>query len=296
MSIIEAIDLTKKYGPNRGIFNLNLSVEEGEVFGFLGPNGAGKSTTIRHFMGFSRPTKGSCTIFQKDAYHDAASIHYELGYLPGELAFMENMTGTAMLQFMTRMKGMSDEKRRHALIDRFELNPRGAIRKMSKGTKQKLGLVIAFMADTSLYVLDEPTSGLDPLMQNRFIQLVREEKARGKTIFMSSHQFEEVERTCDRTAIIRQGQLMTVSSIEDIRNQRHRYYTLTFQTPEDAAAFMPDGFDVKERHGQTVTLIVNTDLKRFLYLVSQAPVTDITMETETLETAFFHYYGDEVTS
>lgn len=294
MPIIDVLGLTKKYATNRGIFDLNLSVEEGEVFGFLGPNGSGKTTTIRHFMGFSRPDSGTCTLFQRDAYHDAARIHEETGYLPGELTFMSNMSGTGMLRYMARLKGARDNTRLQALIDRFEFNPKGAVKKMSKGTKQKLGLIIAFMADTSLYILDEPTSGLDPLMQNRFVQLIHEEKARGKTIFMSSHQFEEVERTCDRTAIIRQGRLMTVSSVDEIRNQRHRYYTLTFQSAEEAAAFAPEGFERRDARGQTATFVVNTDLPRFLYLASQAAVTDMTIESETLESAFLHYYGEEV--
>ena len=210
MNTIEIDRLTKDYGRGRGVFDLTFSVAQGEAFGFLGPNGAGKTTTIRHLMGFSRPQSGSCRIGGLDCLTQSPRIQKDLGYIPGEIALPDEMTGLEFLRFLARYRGVSDFSRAEALMARFELDPRGRIRRMSKGMKQKVGIVCAFMHDPAVLVLDEPTSGLDPLMQNRFIELVLEEKARGKTILLSSHMFEEVERTCDRVGILRQGKLAAV--------------------------------------------------------------------------------------
>ena len=205
MSIIEIIGLTKDYGDHKGIFDLTFTVEEGEVFGYLGPNGAGKTTTIRHLMGFLNPDKGSSKILGLDCRSERAEIMKHLGYLPGEIAFFDGMSGMEFLNFMAEMRGLTDVSLRDKLVDLFELDTKGKIRKMSKGMKQNLGIVCAFMHDPRVLILDEPTSGLDPLMQKTFANLILEEKSKGKTILMSSHSFEEVERTCDRVGIIRQG-------------------------------------------------------------------------------------------
>ena len=195
--------LKKDYGSGRGVFGVSFAVERGEVFGFLGPNGAGKTVTMRNLMGFIRPDEGTVNINGLNCFSQRARIQEHLGYLPGEIACMDEMTGTAFLEFMARMKKLRDRTRMEQLIEYFELDPARRIRKMSKGTKQKVGLVCAFMASPDIVLLDEPTSGLDPLMQSRFIDLVLEEKRRGTTILLSSHLFEEVERTCDRVAFIR---------------------------------------------------------------------------------------------
>ena len=176
MSIIEISDVTKDYGDNRGIFNLSLTVNKGEIFGYLGPNGAGKSTTIRHLMGFIHADKGTCKIKGYDCYKDSKKIQKFVGYLPGEIAFMDDMKGMEFIKFIADMKGMTDLNRAHELIELFELNPHGKIKRMSKGMKQKIGLVCAFMNDPEILILDEPTSGLDPLMQNKFVDLILEEK------------------------------------------------------------------------------------------------------------------------
>ena len=226
--------LTKDYGNGRGAFDVSFSVERGEVFGFLGPNGAGKTVTMRNLMGFIRPDE------RQRAHRglgllqpSAARIQERLGYLPGEIACMDEMTGAAFLEFMARMKKLRDRTRMNELVEYFELDPARRIRKMSKGTKQKVGLVCAFMTSPDIILLDEPTSGLDPLMQSRFIELVLEEKRRGATILLSSHLFEEVERTCDRVAFIRAGKLAAVEHMDDVRKSRKRVFAVTFA---DAAA------------------------------------------------------------
>ena len=210
MDIIKINNLTKDYGNKKGIFNVNISIKKGEVFGFLGPNGAGKTTTIRNLMGFIRPDSGTCSILGMDCFKESEKIKEKLGYLAGEIAFFDDLTGIKLLNFLADMKGIKDKGKMNELIERFELDPRGKVKKMSKGMKQKIGIISAFMSDAEVFILDEPTSGLDPLMQNRFVDLVLEEKKKGKTILMSSHIFEEIEKTCDRTAIIRNGKIVAI--------------------------------------------------------------------------------------
>lgn len=240
MSMLEVERLTRDYGGGKGVFDLSFRVGEGEVFGFLGPNGAGKTTTIRHLMGFIRPKAGACRIDGMDCWRQRESIQRELGYIPGEIGFFDDMTGEEFLHFIERYRGRAGGSRKTELLEMFELSPKGRIKKMSKGMKQKLGIVAAFMHDPRILVLDEPTSGLDPLMQNRFIQLLDAEKARGKTILLSSHIFEEVERTCDRVGIIRAGRLVADDPVETLRGQYLHSYTVTLESPEQAAAFARD--------------------------------------------------------
>lgn len=216
-NVIELRQVTKDYGEGKGVFDLSFTVKEGEVFGYLGPNGAGKTTTIRQLMGFIRPQSGSCQIFGMDCFYQAAEIQKKNGYLAGELTFPEDMTGIQFLKFMAELKGMQKSARMEELMERFELDPRGKIHRMSKGTKQKIGIVNAFMHGPRTIILDEPTSGLDPLMRNRFVKLILEEKKKGTTILLCSHILEEVQKTCDRTAILRAGRLVAV---EDLSNKR----------------------------------------------------------------------------
>lgn len=240
MNVLQIDHLTRDYGNGKGIFDVSFSVGEGEVFGFLGPNGAGKTTTIRHLMGFIRPKKGCCRIDGKDCWKARAEIQQHLGYIPGEINFFDDMSGREFLRFMARYRQIPAENRQKELLERFELNPKGKIKKMSKGMKQKLGIVAALMHDPQILILDEPTSGLDPLMQNLFIQLIAEEKARGKTILLSSHMFEEVERTCDRIGIIRQGRMVAIDSVDTLRSRHLRTYTVQLDTPELAQNFAAD--------------------------------------------------------
>lgn len=292
--MIEINDLTKDYGEKRGIFDLSFDVKKGEVFGFLGPNGAGKTTTIRHLMGFLRPDKGECFIDDLDCFKQASKIKEKLGYLPGEIAFFNTMTGTEFIHFMAEMRGMKDKGRIKSLLDFFELDPSGRIRKMSKGMKQKIGLVCAFMHDPEVLILDEPTSGLDPLMQSKFIQLVLHEKSRGKTILMSSHSFEEVERTCDRVGIIKTGRLVAVDSVASIKEQSHKVYRVMFSSKEEARTFAKECVGASLLHsGMQVEVHIPGTLKHFIAAMGRYNVTGLDVVSQDLEDIFMQYYGGE---
>ena len=236
MSVIKIENLVRDYGGGKGIFDISFHVNQGEAFGFLGPNGAGKTTTIRHLMGFLKPRSGKCTVDGLDCFRERDKIQARLGYIPGEISFFDDMSGAEYLRFIAEYRKIDARNRMEELLERFELDPKSKIRKMSKGMKQKLGIVAAFMHDPDILILDEPTSGLDPLMQNRFVNLVAEEKEHGKTILMSSHMFEEVERTCDRIGIIREGRMMAVDSAATLREKHTRSYTVTLESEAVANA------------------------------------------------------------
>lgn len=292
--VIDVQGLTKDYGQGRGIFDLTFQVERGEVFGFLGPNGAGKTTTIRHLMGFIRPTAGRAAILGMDCFAQAAAIQARVGYLPGELSLMDDLTGDGFLRFMAQMRGMTDLGAAGELKELFRLDGRQSLRKMSKGTRQKVGLVCAFMTRPDLLLLDEPTSGLDPLMQNRFVELLLREKARGATILLSSHMFEELERTCDRVAILRAGRLAAVERTEDLRRARTKRYVFSFPAPEAAAAFSA-AWPGASRNDSSVAVALTgrEDLSKLLRLAADQQVTDMTVDGGSLEEAFLGYYGEE---
>lgn len=293
--VIELKGLKKDYGSGRGVFDVSFAVERGEVFGFLGPNGAGKTVTMRNLMGFIRPDAGTASIDGLDCFGQRARIQERLGYLPGEIACMDEMTGAAFLEFMARMKKLRDRTRMEQLIEHFELDPARRIRKMSKGTKQKVGLVCAFMTSPDILLLDEPTSGLDPLMQSRFIDLVLEEKRRGATILLSSHLFEEVERTCDRVAFIRAGKLAAVERMDDVRKSRKRVFVVTFADEATrnryAAAHADAGADVQKQGATSVEAAVAGNLDAFVKDLAAYEITDLTAREQTLEELFMHLYG-----
>lgn len=269
MSMIEVEKLTRDYGAGKGVFDLTFSAGKGEAFGFLGPNGAGKTTTIRHLMGFLRCRSGSCRIGGRDCWKERDVIQEKVGYIPGEIHFFEDMTGTEFLRFLRWYRGVGVLNREKELLEYFELNPEMKIRRMSKGMKQKLGITAALMHDPAVLILDEPTSGLDPLMQNRFIELLRSEKKRGKTILLSSHMFEEVERICDTIGILRQGRLAEVDSVANLRKRHIHSYTVTLETEELARAFAKDFEGRAEGRQATVSA------------------------KQSLEDIFMHYYGGD---
>lgn len=259
MRVIEIDNLTRDYGKGKGVFHLSFRVNRGEVFGFLGPNGAGKTTTIRHLMGFLMPEAGSCTILGLDCWDDREKIQQNLGYIPGEISFFDDMTGGDFLSFLGDYRGLGRIDRKWEMLELFQLDSRSRIKKMSKGMKQKLGIAAAFMHDPEILILDEPTSGLDPLMQNRFIDLIAEEKRRGKTILLSSHMFEEVERTCDQVGIIRQGRLAAVDSVQAMRERYVKPYRVTLETEALAKAFARDFGGTQD--GKTVTVSTKKSLE-----------------------------------
>lgn len=294
MKPIEVCGLTKDYGSQKGIFDLSFSVEKGEIFGFLGPNGAGKTTTIRHLMGFIRQDAGNAFIKGMDCFTKHALILERLGYLPGEISLMEDMSGTEYLHFMAGMKKLRDKSYIQELIGFLELDPKGSIRKMSKGTKQKLAIICAFMNRPEILILDEPTSGLDPLMQKRFIDLVLESKKNGATILLSSHIFEEIEKTCDRTAILRNGRLVAVEDMSTLAQKKKKIYTITFADHTAAMQFASDQtLPVTEVADNRVLLSVSGAPKELLFKIANAAPIDMDIHTQSLEQLFLHFYDKE---
>lgn len=292
MAAIEISHITKDYGNNKGVFDLSFQVEQGEVLGFLGPNGAGKTTTIRQLLGFIKQDSGSVHILGKDCFTQASEIQKSLGYLPGEIAFMDSMKGMEFIRFVASMKKMKDLGRAQELIEMFELNPKGKIKKMSKGMKQKIGIVCAFMQDPDILILDEPTSGLDPLMQKRFVDLILSEKKRGKTILMSSHIFEEIERTCDRAAIIREGRLVSVDTMENLQHGKKKNIEITFATHDMAKAYASH-FENSMQDDRIVTMKVGKNLDAAIKQAAEYTVVDMNIQTQSLEDFFLHFYGEE---
>lgn len=288
--VIELRDVTKDYGGGRGVFDVSLAVEQGEVFGFLGPNGAGKTVTMRNLMGFIKPGSGTVSINGMDCFDDRAKIQRDLGYLPGEIAIMDEMTGTKFLEFMAGMKKIRDLCRMRELIELFELDPSRKIRKMSKGTKQKVGLVCAFMGSPGIVLLDEPTSGLDPLMQSRFIDLVLEEKRRGATIMLSSHLFEEVERTCDRVAFIRAGRIAAIETMDDVRKSRKRVFSVAFSSEAEQSRYLASHAEARAS-GSAIEVVVSGLMDGFVKDLATYGVADLSAREQSLEELFLHLYG-----
>ena len=223
MNIIEVEHLTKDYGSGRGVFDVSFNVQKGEVFGFLGPNGAGKSTTIRHLMGFSKPDSGDTKIFGKDTFLKYNEILGKVGYIPGEIALPQGLTGWEFIRMIQDLTHIHNEEQLNKMLKLFELDDitlKGETKRMSLGVKRKLAVVTAFMSDPDVLILDEPTSGLDPVMQEVFINFIKEEKEKGKTILLSSHIFSEVDATCDRIAIIKDGKLVKCRSMKEIKGDK----------------------------------------------------------------------------
>lgn len=296
-NIISVKNLTKDYGQNRGVFDVSLEVRKGEVFGFLGPNGAGKTTTIRHLLGFSKPQSGSCTIMGMDCWKQPCEIQKHLGYLAGEINFPENMTGWQFIKQIAEMRKV-DLKKAEELCNFFQLKPHGELKRFSKGMKQKTALVIAFMHDADIIILDEPTSGLDPLMQAKFCDLIATEKKKGKTILMSSHMFEEVEKTCDRVAIIKQGKIIAQIEMKEIEHKKDKEFEIRFKQKADAESFTKQDYVFTEKNlsKNRVRVIVNDEqINQFLSVISKFKLEYISEIKFTLEKYFMNYYKEEET-
>jgi len=293
MSILRVDHLTKDFGFNKGVFDVSFEIEAGEVFGFLGPNGAGKTTTIRHILGFSKPQRGSTSVLGLNSWTQQEKIQRTLGYLPGEIAFPDEMTGIQLINQIAVMRGLKDMSRADALIKRFELDPSGGLKRMSKGMKQKVGIVCAFIYDPGVLVLDEPTNGLDPLMQSIFIDLIMEEKQAGKTILLSSHMFEEVEDTCDRIAIIKQGKLVTIVDPDDIRHADDKIFKIERSTVEDYERMLLEKLDfiLKEPEKSQVRVkVCDEDINKFIGMLTRYDVKYMSEDKHTLEEYFMKYY------
>lgn len=291
--MIEVKNCTMLYSSKKGITDVSFSVKEGEVFGYLGPNGAGKTTTIRCMLGFMKAQKGEVIINGLDSWSDAAKIQANVGYIPGEMSLFDEMTGIEFLHFLLQMRNVKDKTRLNELLVLFDLDPKGRIRKMSKGMKQKVGLIAAFMHDPQVYILDEPSSGLDPLMQQVFVNLIKEERKRGKTILMSSHSFEEVDKTCDRIAMIRDGKIVLVEDIEVVKQHRRKVFTVSVNDPSDIVKMKQLGISVVYENGTFADAQVLGDFKPFFETLKQIDVVDLDVKTQRLEDIFMQFYGKE---
>lgn len=306
--MIDIRNLTKDYGKGRGVFDLSLHVEKGVCYGFLGPNGAGKTTAIRHLMGFLRPQKGKAEIWGMDCRKHAAELKGMVGYLPGEIAFPEMMTCRRFLAYMGRLRRMEKISLKGKpedaeggtdyfarLLTLFTMDTRMRIHDMSIGEKRKLAVVTAFMHDPDVLILDEPTSGLDPVMQEIFIDFIRSEKKRGKTILLSSHIFHEVDAVCDRIAIVKDGRIAADSSADELKAQKQWIYRVSFETERDFDRFLENDFlcTSKDPKQRTVRIMVDTDgLNRLIPVISGLNVTDIREIPYTLEDHFMKFYRE----
>jgi ABC-2 type transport system ATP-binding protein len=286
--------LTKYYGSTRGIEDLDLEVHEGEVFGFLGPNGAGKSTTISTMLDFIRPTRGTATVLGLDSRRDSVAIHRQVGYLPGELAMYERMTGRELLGYLAALRDLDTGAEIHDLAERLDLDLDRRIRSYSSGNRKKVGLVQAFMHRPRLLILDEPTNGLDPIVQHAFYSLLRETRDEGRTVFLSSHVLPEVERITDRAAIIREGRLMVVAEIDELKRQAQRRVELTFTERVDPAVFsaLETVRDV-EAFNHTIAITVTGSVDPVFKAAAGYHVETVVSHEGDLESAFLAYYeGD----
>jgi ABC-2 type transport system ATP-binding protein len=293
MSVLKVEHLTKDYGKGKGVFDISFELEQGEVFGFLGPNGAGKTVTIRHLLGFLRPQSGKTSIVGLDCWKNPKDIQRKIGYLPGEISFPSDMTGTQLIKFMADMRGLKDMTKVRKMSEQFDLDTSGDLKRMSKGMKQKIAIICAFMHNPEILVLDEPTSGLDPLMQSVFVNLIHAEKQNGKSIFMSSHMFEEVENTCDRVGIIKQGKMVNTVTPRDIRHAERKTFKIEFLNASDFESMRKEVFTLREMRPENNQIILDIDdaqINELLSALSRRRVKFISEIKHGLEEYFLGYY------
>ncbi len=303
MSVLEVNNLTKDYGSGRGVFDVSFKVNEGEVFGFLGPNGAGKSTTIRHLMGFSHPDKGNTKIIGKDSFKEYSSILSNVGYIPGEIALPAGLNGYEFIRMMQDMYHVHNNDMLAKMLDLFELKDnvlRGDTKHMSLGVKRKLAIVTAFMSDPQVLILDEPTSGLDPVMQQKFIDFIVEEKKRGKTILLSSHIFSEVDATCDRIAIIKDGRIVSEFNADDLKHATLKQYRIVFDNHDEYQRFK-DTLNtdiiniIKDREPKNKLFITceDSNINQVVEFLSTFKIKEFNNIKETLEDYFMKFYKED---
>lgn len=302
MHVIEVSHLTKDYGFGRGVFDVNIHVDQGEVLGFLGPNGAGKSTTIRHLMGFSKPGKGSTKIFGKETFSRYYEILNHVGYIPGEVALPAGLTGWQFIRMMQDLQKVKNEARLKEMLELFELDDlslKGDVKRMSLGVKRKLAVVTAFMSDPEVLILDEPTSGLDPVMQETFVDLIHKEKSRGKTILLSSHIFSEIDNTCDRIAIIKDGKIVSEFVADDLKHASRKYYTVEFKNEEEKNKFLAEKDAIssleliREQPSEIFIAVDDKDLNAAIALLSPLDVESFDNRKESLEDYFMKFYKED---
>jgi ABC-2 type transport system ATP-binding protein len=296
LAIIQTNQLTKSYGRSRGIIDVTFDTQEGEVFGFLGPNGAGKTTTMRTLMGLLHPNSGSATIMGLDCWNQSTQLKKQIGYLPGEFAFDPGLRGAQILQYLGHLRGGVDQAYLRSLVERLDFDPSKRFREYSHGNKQKLGLIQAFMHKPRVFILDEPTSGLDPLNQQEFYQMIAEVHAEGRTIFLSSHILPEVEHTCDRVAIIREGQLVKIDHVSALKDIHQHEVEISFPGSASVDWFKQvAGVNsvVQGTDEHTLQLNVSGDLSEIIHIASQHGATNIATREPSLEEAFLRFYEPE---
>jgi ABC-2 type transport system ATP-binding protein len=297
VSVIKVEHLTKDYGSNKGVFDISFEINQGEVFGFLGPNGSGKTVTIRNLLGFTRPQSGKTSIGGLDCWKSPKEIQRKIGYLPGEINFPGDMTGTQLIKFLAGMRGLGDMGKMKKLTERFSLDTSGDLKRMSKGMKQKMGIICAFMHDPEILVLDEPTIGLDPLMRATFLDLVHEEKQNGKSILMSSHMFDEIENSCDRVGIIKHGRMVTTIAPKDIKHAERKTFKIEFLNRDDFDSMRNESFKIRESRPENNQIILDVDDVRsgeLFAALNKRKVKFISEIKHDLEEYFMGYYkGDE---
>ncbi|AVN63816.1 ABC transporter ATP-binding protein [Mesoplasma florum] len=291
--LIKINNLTKEFKNGHGIYDINLSIREGEVFGYLGPNGAGKSTTIRHILGFMKPQKGQISVDGIDAWKESSKVNAILGYVPGEIAMPEFMTGIEFIKYIFEIRKLKDWNYVEELIEFWEFDPKVKIKRMSKGMKQKVSLICAFMHKPKVLVLDEPTSGLDPLMQEKFINLIKSIKAEGRTVILSSHIFQEIEKTCDRVAIVKNGRIVSNIDMDEIKYNENKKFEIVFNKEADMKEFLNTYNNENIEVLDKVTLFVNLkqkDMQNLLKAVAKFNTQIFKEVPFTLEEYFMDFY------
>ena len=289
METIEIKDLTKDYGSGRGVFDINLTIKKGEMVGFVGTNGSGKTTTIRSLMGFIKPTNGHVYVNGLESWENASEISKHIGYVPGEIAFPDLPTGTAFLKSQAEYFNLKDMSYANELVSRLQLDPRANLKRMSKGMKQKTALVAALMNNADILILDEPTTGLDPLMRDSFLEIIKEEHKKGKTIFMSSHMFNEMEDTCDRVALISDGHIIDIADMNEIRNRPCKDFKIEFNSAKDYEKFKKMDYTIVRDQKQYSQVTVNIKNEEINKLFSDLKAFDVKFISEvryTLEKYF----------
>jgi ABC-2 type transport system ATP-binding protein len=292
--VIATSGLSKDYGSGRGLVELDLEVWQGEVFGFLGPNGAGKSTTMRLLLDLIKPTSGSAQLLGLDSVKESLAIRRRVGFLPGDLALYPKLTGRVMLDYLARLRGGVDQRVRTSLVERFNADLDRPVRELSTGSRQKLGLIQAFMHEPELLILDEPISGLDPLVQQSFHALLGEVSAQGRTVFLSSHTLSEVERVTHRVAILRQGRLVVVDSLENLRKVAMQRLEIEFSAPVDSSEFRAlPGVTEAHADGSTVSVGFEGSADAVVKAAAAHDVRAIRPHEDDLEDIFLRYYRTE---
>lgn len=288
MSVIDIKNLTKYYGKAKGIEDVSFKVEEGEIFGFIGPNGAGKSTTIRTILSLIYPTSGSATIFDKDCIEFGHEIREEIGYLPSEVFYYDNMKVIDILKYSASFYKKDCEKRMYELAEIMDLDLNKKVDDLSFGNKKKVGIVQGLLHEPKLLILDEPTSGLDPLMQQKFFDLILEENKKGTTVLFSSHILTEVQKLCTRVGIIKDGSIVRVDDIETLRGDNFKRIQLTV---DDTTGFDFEGVNDLAVTGNDVSFLFKGDMNKVIGLLSSKDVKNLIIEEPTLEEIFMHYYA-----